>query len=54
MLFRSKKPSAALVRGIDAFNHWEHDKLPEVEFDAVALQGLRAARAEFFSRGRNG
>jgi chlorinating enzyme len=47
------KPSAALVRGVDAFNYWDHDKLPEVDFDAAALAGLKAARAEFFARGRN-
>ncbi len=48
------KPRAALVRGSDDYGHWEHEKLPEAEFDPGKMSELAAMRREFMSRHRDG
>ena len=48
------RPKAALVRGVDAFNYWDHETLPEVEFDEVVFAELARAREEFFARRKAG
>lgn len=47
-----KKPMAMLVRGIDAFNHWDHEPVTEVEFDPVLLDRLGQMKREFITRER--
>ena len=48
------KPGATLVRGTDAYGHWEHEAAPKEEFDADAFEFMNKMRAEFFQRGRAG
>lgn len=47
-----KKPMAMLVRGIDAFNHWDHEPITEVEFDPALLDRLVEMKREFITRTR--
>ena len=35
-----KKPMAMLVRGFDAYNHWDHEPVTEVEYDPALLERL--------------
>jgi non-heme Fe2+,alpha-ketoglutarate-dependent halogenase len=47
-----KKPSAMLVRGVDAYNHWEHEPATEVDFDPALLDRLIAMKRSFITRTR--
>lgn len=47
-----RKPMAALVRGVDAFHHWEHEPLTALDFDPALYARLDDLRREFFSRRR--
>jgi len=47
-----RKPAAALVRGVDEFNHWEHEPETEPDFDPAMFDELMQMRREFFARAR--
>jgi ectoine hydroxylase-related dioxygenase (phytanoyl-CoA dioxygenase family) len=38
---------ATLVRGIDAFGHWDRDNEPRFDLDPLAMQQLRSAWGEY-------
>ena len=48
------RPTAALVRGVDEFGHWQHEDRTEVDFDPAMWQWAEEQRRIFFSRGREG
>ncbi len=48
------RPRAALVRGIDEYGYWEHEALPDTDFDPARLAELETMRREFISRDRDG
>ncbi|EWY38022.1 phytanoyl-CoA dioxygenase [Skermanella stibiiresistens SB22] len=39
--------TATLVRGVDRFNHWDPDPLPQTELDPVAFKALEAAWGQY-------
>jgi non-heme Fe2+,alpha-ketoglutarate-dependent halogenase len=45
-----RKPTAALVRGVDEFSHWEHEPETEADFDPAMFDELTRMRREFFAR----
>lgn len=47
-----KKPLAMLVRGIDAYNHWDHEPVTDLDFDPAMFDRLGQMRQEFFARTR--
>lgn len=47
-----KKPMAMLVRGHDAYNHWDPEPVTEVEFDPALLDRLVEMRKAFITRAR--
>lgn len=47
-----KKPLAMLVRGIDAFGHWDQEPTTQMDFDPALFDRLVAMRKEFFARTR--
>lgn len=51
---KGSRPTAALVRGVDTYNYWQHAEEPEGEFDADWLANMDRTRAEFFQRDREG
>ena len=46
------KPAAALVRGVDDYGYWEHEKRTEVEYDAAAAARMKEIRDQFIGRKR--
>lgn len=44
------KPMAALVRGVDKYNYWDHEDLTDKEFDEEVLANLGRMRQQFFAR----
>lgn len=48
------RPRAALVRGVDEYGYWEHEALPDTDFDPARLAELETMRREFISRDRDG
>lgn len=47
-----KKPTAMLVRGFDAYNHWDHEPATDVDFDPAMLDKLIAMKKAFITRTR--
>jgi hypothetical protein len=46
------KPAAALVRGVDDFGYWEHEKLTTEEYDSKIAHQMIAIRNKFIGRKR--
>ena len=47
------RPTAALVRGVDEFGHWQHEARTEVDFDPTIWEWAEEQRHNFFARGRD-
>jgi ectoine hydroxylase-related dioxygenase (phytanoyl-CoA dioxygenase family) len=45
------RPSAALVRGVDAFNYWDHEPMTQVAYDPAIAARMLDIRRQFLSRG---
>ena len=46
------KKSAALVRGVDNYNHWDPEPMTEVDFDPVMAAHMVEIRRQFMSRNK--
>ena len=44
------KKSAALVRGVDEFDHWDHEQETTVEYDAAMAEHMIEIRRQFMAR----
>ena len=44
------KKSAALVRGVDDYNYWDHEPMTEVDYDPVMAAHMVEIRRQFMSR----
>ena len=46
------KKSAALVRGVDDYNYWDHEPMTEVDYDPVMAAHMVEIRRQFMSRSK--